>query len=122
MQPIGEFYQHDAHVVDHRQEHLANVFRLLLFTRDIAYVSDLRQTFDQVGNFITEIIANGVGVGERVFNHVVQQTRRNRDSVEPHVSENVRYLEGMHQIRFARRAFLSAMLACRKQICPPQQI
>ena len=32
MQAIGELDKDDAHVVNHRQQHLANIFRLLFFT------------------------------------------------------------------------------------------
>ena len=33
VQAVGEFDEHDAHVVNHRQQHLADVFSLLLFAR-----------------------------------------------------------------------------------------
>src|ERR1051326_6035223 len=32
VQTICQLYEHDAHVVDHREQHLAHVLRLLLFT------------------------------------------------------------------------------------------
>ena len=31
VQSIGKLDEHDAHVVNHRQQHLADVFRLLVF-------------------------------------------------------------------------------------------
>ena len=46
MQTIGELDQHHAHIVDHRQQHLAHVLRLLLFAGDVADLSDLGQAFD----------------------------------------------------------------------------
>ena len=33
---------------------------------------DLRQPFDEMRNFFAEVVANGLSVGERVFDDVVQ--------------------------------------------------
>src|SRR6266705_5101578 len=39
VKTVSKLDQHDANIVDHREQHLANVLSLLLFTR---YVTDLR--------------------------------------------------------------------------------
>ena len=122
MQTVGQFHQHHAHVVNHRQQHLAHIFRLLLFARDIADVGNLGQAFDQMRNFFAKVVANGLGVGQRVFDHVMQQAGGNRNRVQPHVGENVGDFQRMHQVRFARGALLALVFARRKKIGAPQQI
>src|SRR3712207_7181283 len=42
VEPVGELDEDDAHVVDHRQKHLADVLGLLLLARLVAYLRDLR--------------------------------------------------------------------------------
>ena len=73
-------------------------------------------------NFIAEVFANGRGIGQRVFDHIVKQSRRDGNSVQPHISQDVGYLKRMHKVRFARSAFLAFVLARRKKVSPTQQI
>src|SRR5439155_18527476 len=73
-------------------------------------------------NFIAEVFANRLGVGERVFNHIVKQPRRDGNGVEPHVSQDVGYFQRMDEIRFAGSALLPLVLARRKEVSAPQQI
>ncbi len=76
VQAIGELHEHDAHVVDHRQQHLANVLGLLLFARDVADLRDLGQPVDEVRDLFAEVAANRLEIDERVFDNVVQQAGR----------------------------------------------
>ena len=122
VQAVGKFDQHDAHVVDHRQQHLAHVLGLLLFARDVADLRDLGEAIDQVGDLFAEVFADRFEIDERVFDDVVQQTGGDGDFVELHVGENVGDFERMDEIRFAGGALLSFVLARRKEIGAPQQI
>ena len=115
MQPIGKLHKHDAHVVDHRQQHFANVLGLLLFPRDIADLSDLRQTVNQMGDLFAEEPADGVELNQRVFDNVVKQAGSDRHLVELHVGENVRYLERVNEVRLARRALLALVFFAEKR-------
>ena len=72
VQTIGQLHQHHADVVDHRQQHLPHIFGLLLFARELTDVRNLGETFDQVRHLFTKIVADGVGIGQRVFDHVVK--------------------------------------------------
>jgi hypothetical protein len=60
VQAISQLDQHHAHVVNHGEQHLANIFGLLLFSAELADVGYLGEAFNQVRNFFAEIIANGV--------------------------------------------------------------
>ena len=48
VQAIGELDEDDADVVDHRQQHLAEVLRLTLLTRGERDGAELRHAFDDV--------------------------------------------------------------------------
>ncbi len=122
VEAIGQLNQDYSHVVDHRQQHLANVFRLLFFPRNAADMRDFGEAFDEVGNLFAKVVPNRVRIGQRVFDDIMQKTSRNRNCVEAHVSQNVCYFQRMDQIGFARRALLAAMLARRKQIGASQQV
>ena len=101
VKTICQLYQHDPHVVDHRQQHLAHVFGLLFLSGQLADVGNLGEPFNQVGDFVTKIITDCIGVGEGVFDHVMQQARRNRDGIQPHVGENICDFERVDQVRLA---------------------
>ena len=72
VQTIGQLDEHDANIVNHRQQHLAHIFSLLFFTRNIAYLRDLRKAVDEVGYLFSEVLPNGIKVNQRVFYNVVQ--------------------------------------------------
>src|SRR3712207_9241971 len=81
VEPVGELDEDDAHVVDHRQKHLADVLGLLLLARLVAYLRDLREAVDEVRDLLAERVAYHVELDERVFDHVVEEPRRDRDLV-----------------------------------------
>ena len=74
VQAVGEFDEHDAHVVDHRQEHLADVFGLLLFVRDVADLRDFGQAVNEQRHFVAEVLADSIKINQRVFNDIMQQS------------------------------------------------
>ena len=72
MQAISQLDQHHADIVDHCQQHFADVLGLLFFLGNVADMRNLCEAFDQMGHFVAEIIANRSGVSQRVFNNVMQ--------------------------------------------------
>jgi hypothetical protein len=77
VKTIGQLDEHDANVVNHCQQHLAHIFRLLFFTRDITYLRDLRKAIYEVGDLFPEVLADRVKVNQRVFHNIVQQSGGN---------------------------------------------
>src|ERR671919_185093 len=64
---IGELDEDDADVVDHRQQHLAEVFRLAFFSRGKRDGANLGHAFDDVRDVFAELLADLLGRDERVF-------------------------------------------------------
>src|SRR5688572_17694411 len=71
VQPIGELHQHDADVVDHCQQHFANVLGLLFFARDVADLRNLRKSVDEVSDLFAEVTPDRVEIDKRVFYDIV---------------------------------------------------
>ena len=109
VQAIRQLNDDHAHVVAHRQRHLADVFQFLVEVPPALVQFRLdRQVFQfghavyNIGNrrakFTAQFLAGDVGI----FDQVVHQRRSNRLSVEMHLGEDVRYRDAVGEVRFAR--------------------
>ena len=116
VEAIGELDEDDADVVDHREQHLAEVLRLPLLGRRERDRADLGHALDDVRDVLAELLADLLGRRQGVFDDVVQQAGGDADRVELHVREDVGDLERMDEVGFARMADLSLMLQGRKDI------
>ena len=116
VQAVGKLDEDDSDVVDHRQQHLAEVLRLPLFGRRERDGADLRDAFDDVRDVFAEELADLLRRGQRVFDDVVQQPGRDAHRVEFHVRENVGNFERMNEIWLAGMADLSLVLQGREHV------
>ena len=114
MEPVGELDEDHAQVAHHRQQHLAERLRLLLFLRHVGVARDLRDAVHQLGHVVAKKLLQRLLRRQSVFEHVVKQTDGDRGLVEPHLREDVGDVEGMDEVRLAGAAHLAAMLACRE--------
>jgi hypothetical protein len=73
VQAVGELDEDDPDVIDHRQQHLAEVFRLPLFLRRERDRANLGDALDDVRDFGPEQLVDSFGRGQGVLDHVVQQ-------------------------------------------------
>ena len=107
VQAVGQLDQHDADVVDHRQEHLAQALRLLRLLAALAGVglagprdlTELGDAVDQLGDPRPEggldLFQGDLGV----LDHVVQDPAGDRLGVEGHVGQDHRRAQRMHDVR-----------------------
>ena len=109
MEAIGKFDDHHANIVDHGQNHLADIFGLTCFRREHIEAADLGDAFNQAGRLFTEAFLNARHRKLRIFDHVVEQGGRERGRVHTHIREYMGDFEKMSQIRFAGAAKLVAM-------------
>ena len=106
MQAVRQLDQQDADVARDGDEELAEVLRLLGFLGDEIEALDLGEALDQRADLLAEFL---VDLGARdvgVLDHVVQQRGSNGGVVELELGQDRRDLEGMREIRIARRALL----------------
>ena len=91
MQAVGQLDQDDADVVDHSQEHLAQVFGLdralaggLVAVAGPRDLTQLRHTVDQEGDPIAELRPHGIEADRAVLDDVVQKRGNDRLGVDGH--------------------------------------
>ena len=104
VQPVGQLDQHDANVVDHGQNHLADVFGLARFRGHHVEAADFGDAFDQPGGFFAKAFLNARNGKFRVFDDVVKKSGGKRGGVHAHVGEDVRDFQQMGEIGIAGAA------------------
>ena len=122
VQAVAELHHHHANVVDHREQHLADVFRLAIFRGEQIELADLGDAFDQPRDIRTERFRDFLERDFRVFDHIVQQRGADRGHVELHVREEMRHFERMREVRLARKAELRLVLLGREIVGAAQQV
>ena len=73
VQAVGQFDQDHPHILRHRQQHFAEVFRLRLVLRIQTQLVELGYAIDQHGHRLAERARSRLLVAGGVFHHVVQQ-------------------------------------------------
>ena len=123
VQAVGELDEDDADVVDHRQQHLAEVLGLPLLARgerDAApSLVTPSTTWATSGPKSSSIASDG---GEGVLDHVVEQAGGDGHHVQPHVGQDVGHFERVDQVGLAGVADLALVLQGREDVGPPEQL
>ena len=122
VEPVGQLDEDHADVVDHRQQHLAEVLGLPLLARRELDRAELGHALDHVGHVRSEQLLNALDRRLRVFDDVVEEAGRDGHDVELHVREEVRHLERVDQVRLPGVADLSLVLEGGEDVRPPQQL
>ena len=98
MQPVGDLHQDDPDVAAHGQEHLAQIFHLLLFLADILHPRQLGHALHQFGHRrgeeLCDLLVGGVGV----LDAVVEQGRHDGLAVQVHIRHDLRHRQGVGDI------------------------
>ena len=110
MQTVGELHHHHANIVDHGEQHLADVFGLAIFRSEQIELADFGDAFDQAGNIRAELLRNFLDGLFGVFDDVVEDRGAERGDVELHVREQVGDFDGMRQVGLAGKARLRLVL------------
>src|SRR5438128_2566337 len=97
VKTVSQLDEDNSDVVNHGQQHLAYVFGLLLFARDITDLRYLGKTVNEMRDFFSKILADSIEIHQRVFHDIVEESGRNRDFVELHICENVCHFQWVNQ-------------------------
>jgi len=89
VQAVGKLDHHNANVLHHGQQHLANVFRLARFRRHHVQAADFGDAFDKLGHLAAKAFLETRKWKLGVFNDVVEQGRRERGGVHADVGKDV---------------------------------
>ena len=109
MKTVGQLDDDDARVLGDRDEELAVVLDLPLFTAVQREHTNLRQAVDDLRHFRPEFLLDFLDRDCRVFDNVVDQSRGDGNRVELQFSENARHLDAMRDERIAVAPELSLM-------------
>jgi hypothetical protein len=115
VETVGKLDQHDADIIDHREEHLAQALRLLLLfaCRPLSPIfaitgpgdlAKLGRAVHQAHNPDAELLLQIVQRHWRVLDHVMQQAGGKRFPVEMHPGQDDGHLERMDDVRLTRFA------------------
>ena len=107
VQAVRELDQDHAHVLGHRDDHLAVVLRLGLLAALELDPRQLRDAFDELRDLVAELAAHVVDVRLGVLDDVVQQRGRDRLLVEPELRADARHADGMLDERRAGAPLLA---------------
>ncbi len=121
VQAVGELDEQDAHVLRHRDEHLAHRRRLLRLLRIELEPVELGDPVDDRRDVVAEVVDQVVERELRVLDRVVQERARERDLVEAEVGEDQRHAERVRDVRVARAAHLIAVRVARDYVGPFDQ-
>ena len=109
VQAVGQLDQDHAHVARHRQQHLAEIFRLRFLEALVFDAVEFGDAVDQVGGNLAETLGD-LGLGDRrVFHHVVQQRGGQGVRVEMPAGQCFGHGQRMRDVGFAADALLAAM-------------
>ncbi len=89
VQPVGQFHKQDPDVADHRQQHLAEVFRLLLVPGAEIHLRDLGDAVDDLIDLVAELLAQFLRRHQGVFEDIVQQPGGDGAGVQFQLREDV---------------------------------
>ena len=109
VQPVGQLDQQHADVLGHRQDQLAEVFRLLRMLRLQLDAIELGDAVDQARHLGAEQTLDVGDGGAGVFDGVVQQRRDDRRGIQPVVGEDAGHFKRMREVGVAIGAGLRAV-------------
>ena len=110
MEAIGKLDEHDADIVRHRDDHLAEILGLLFFAALERDLGDFRHPIDQFRNLGTELVAHLLELSGGVFHDVMQQRGHDRGDIQLELRRDRRDRQRMAHEGLAGQPLLLGML------------
>ena len=101
MQTVGQLDEDDADVASHGEQHLAEIFRLLLFLGFELDLANLAHAIDELSNLLTEIVGDLLLGGLGIFYYVVENGGGDRLRIQTHARKYARNLQRVMDIWLA---------------------
>ena len=115
VQPVAQFDDHNADILAHRQQHLAQVFCLTILHVGEFDLGQLGDAVHQQGNFIAEFLTDLGNAHRGVLRHIVHQGGGNALAVHTQLHQDLRDAQRVADIRLAAAAALVAVrLGCQR--------
>ena len=107
VEAVRELDQDHADVLGHRDDHFAEVFRLLLFGSLESDLGKFRDAVDEFGDVGSEFLFDLRERRVRVFDGVVEEAGDDAGNIEPELSETLGDGRRMNHVRLAAGALLT---------------
>ena len=122
VEPVGELDQDHAHVLRHRDDHLAVVLGLGLLAALELDPRQLRHALDELRDLVAELGAHFLDVGVGVLDHVVEQRGGDRLLVEVELGADLRGAPRVVDEVLARAALLALVRGRGEGEGPREQV
>src|SRR5690625_2896494 len=122
VQTVSEFDQDDARILRHREEEFTVVLDLVLSGGAELDLPDLRDTIDDDGDLLPELLADQFEGCPSILDGIVDESSGDRDRVEVQVGEDSCDLDTVLDIRLPRSSLLTRMLGGRELVGARDQI
>ena len=117
VQAVRKLDEHDADVLAHGQDHLAQALRLCLLAVGKVQLVELGDTVHEGGDLIAELSADVLQLNIlAVLHRVMQKSRRNGGRINHELGEDARNKTGMDEVRLAALARLPRVRLLRKVV------
>ena len=100
MKPVCQFYDDDADIFCHGQEHFTHAVELLVFFCTIIKPAQFRYAIDQKCDFLAELGFDIIQRQSRVFHYVMKKRSRNGRRIDFHFCQYLRHCQRVDNIRF----------------------
>jgi hypothetical protein len=114
VEPVGELDEDDPDVLRHREQHLADVLRLLLLVAQRREARQLRDTVDEVGDLGVEAVLDIGQAVLGVLGDVVEERRLDGDGVDAEVGQDLRRRDRVRDVGLAGGPLLAPMRVDRQ--------
>jgi hypothetical protein len=117
VEAVGELDDDDADVADHGEEHLADIFGLVVFAIGKLDLVEFGDAFNDVGDLFAEALLDLFGGDVGILYRVVQQAGGDGGGVHFEISEDQADLQRVDDVGFARGALLPFVLLQTEMPC-----
>ena len=117
VQAVGQLDEDHAHVADHGQQHLADVFGLAVFAVGELDLVDLGDALDDVRHLVAKAGLDLLAGGWGVFDGIVQQAGGDGGGVQLHLGENFGDFKRVDDVGLAGGARLALVVLDAKLPC-----
>ena len=121
VEPVGQLDEHHAHIGDHGEKHLADIFSLTILAVGKLDFVDLGDALNDVGDLVAKSFFDlFVGRG-CVFDGVMQQCGGDGRGIELHLGQDFGNLKGMNDVWLAGGALLAIVVLDAELPCLADQ-
>ena len=116
VQPVRQLDDDHTDILRHRQQHLADILRLLFLLGGKRHLAELCHAIHKVGDGLAEFRGDILKGFVRILHHIMQERGDYRFLIHPHLREDTRHADRVDDIGLAGIAVLPLVRLARERI------